>query len=141
MSSRDMYLPSAQEAIQRHRAQQHQPPVVTNIVENAQGPVTIVNNIGYSAPTWVPPRPAPFGPLSRVFLIGLATLIGVAMIIATHGWLLVPAAIAGGAWLGYSRIEGRKARVGELAKRADEEHRQYMAGDPAGLYGRFEPEV
>ncbi|MCZ9634597.1 DUF4236 domain-containing protein [Rhodococcus sp. BH5] len=85
---------------------------------------------------------------------GLAFIIGAILLIIllVNFWrqILILCAIAIGAWIAFlivrkmwrSRQAGlsvQAAKDERVAKRAEEQHRQYLQGEDAGIYGRFAP--
>ncbi|NKU21763.1 hypothetical protein GS907_24695 [Rhodococcus hoagii] len=76
--------------------------------------------------------------IAALFVLGL---------VIEFWWLIVGACvIAAAAYVAHRGWRARQRRVAleeqaraELAARADLEHQQYLAGEPRGLYGGFEP--
>lgn len=60
---------------------------------------------------------------------------GIVVMVLRIVWpLLIAAAVA---WLVWHRIEARRAERRALLARADQQHAQIMAGNPAGMYGLY----
>ncbi|MEB3065328.1 hypothetical protein [[Mycobacterium] zoologicum] len=76
----------------------------------------------------------------------IAVLFVIGIIGAYFWWIVLFAAIVGGAWLAKRAVEASDARRAQIvaenaaiAARADREHEWTLAGDERGFYGQYPP--
>lgn len=69
---------------------------------------------------------------------GFAAGCAVLFVLYVYGWLWWAVGAAAAAyllWSTHKRLEEKRAADAAIALRADEQHRQALAGDPHGIYG------